>query len=313
MKLSISVDVEANRLFSHRSRYLLLGSCFATNMGNKLLEYRFEGINNPFGILFNPISIAEGLERILYKKYIAKDDLFFYNGLWHSELYHGSYSDADAHNMLARANDILDQSADMLAKAEFLILTFGSSWVYQKEGRVVANCHKLPESVFSRYRLSVDEIVERYVDILGELFSRNPSLKVILTVSPVRYMRDGAFDNSLNKSVLLLAVERLIKLFPNAIYFPAYEIVIDELRDYRFYADDMLHPSSLTQSIIWQRFSSVFFTEETLEMMPKIDKLNKMMGHKILKPHSSEATTLAQKISYAQRQLNDYFAKNGLL
>lgn len=312
MKLTTSVTVPSNRIFSHKSRYMLLGSCFAEHIGENLSKYRFAGINNPFGILFNPMSIAEGLERIINEKYLNENDLFYHNDLWHSDLYHGSYSDTEPKSMLHKLNTELNKAYDWLPKVDFLIITFGSSWVYEREGRVVANCHKLPENQFVRRRLTVDDIVKKYQELFANMFRIAPKAKVIISVSPVRYFRDGAFDNSLNKAVLLLAVEQLTKMFEQLIYFPAYEILLDELRDYRFYADDMIHPSKLTQSIVWQRFSEAFFTEPTLESLPKIEKLHKMLNHNILHRNTKETSHFWAKIEDAKNEVNNYLQNNGL-
>lgn len=312
MKLTTSVTVPSNRIFSHKSRYMLLGSCFAEHIGENLSKYRFVGINNPFGILFNPMSIAEGLECIINEKYLTPSDLFYHNGLWHSDLYHGSYSDTEPKSMLHKLNTELSKAYEWLPKVDFLILTFGSSWVYEREGRVVANCHKLPENQFVRRRLTVDDIVKKYQELFANIFRIAPKVKIIISVSPVRYFRDGAFDNSVNKATLLLAVEQLTKMFEQLIYFPAYEILLDELRDYRFYADDMIHPSKLTQSIVWQRFSEAFFTESTLESLSKIERLHKMLNHSFLHENTNETSRFLAKIDEAKNEINNYLQNNGL-
>ena len=186
MKFTTEVKTPVNKIFSHRSRYMLLGSCFAENMGENLCKYRFEGINNPFGILFNPISIAQGLERILDEKYLTLQDIFRHNGLWHSDLYHSAFSDADPQIVLDRANRQIADAHNILPKTDFLIITFGSSWVYMRDGRVVANCHKLPENNFVRKRLSVSNIIDVYKPLLDRIFRTAPNIKVIISVSPVR-------------------------------------------------------------------------------------------------------------------------------
>lgn len=313
MKLTTSVTVPSNRVFSHKSRYMLLGSCFAEHIGENLSNYRFAGINNPFGILFNPISIADGLERIIAEKHLNEGDLFYHNGLWHSYLYHSSYSHTQPKVMLQKLNTELSKAHEWLPKVDFLILTFGSSWVYEREGIVVANCHKLPENLFTRRRLGVYDIVERYKELLANMFRIAPKAKVIISVSPVRYFRDGAFDNSINKAVLLIAVEQLTKTFEQLIYFPAYEILLDELRDYRFYAEDMIHPSKLTQSIIWKRFGEAFFTEPTLESLPKFEKLHKMLNHNPLHHNTDETSHFWAKIEEAKNEVNNYLQNNGLI
>jgi len=306
MKFTTEVKTPVNKIFSHRSKYMLLGSCFAENMGENLCKYCFEGINNPFGILFNPISIAQGLERILDEKYLTTQDLFRHNGLWHSDLYHSAFSDADPQRVLDRANRQIADAHNILPKTDFLIITFGSSWVYMHKGKVVANCHKLPENNFVRKRLSVSDIVDVYKPLLDRIFRTAPEIKVIISVSPVRYLRDGAVDNSLNKATLLLAVEQLVNTFGRLTYFPAYEILLDELRDYRFYADDMVHPSKMTQNIVWQRFAESFFTDETLDFLPQIDKLHKMLEHNTMHETSDEAVVFKARIENQKSIVNKY-------
>ena len=170
----------------------------------------------------------------------------------------------------------------------------------------MANCHKLPENNFVRKRLSVSDIVDVYKPLLDRIFRTAPEIKVIISVSPVRYLRDGAVDNSLNKATLLLAVEQLVNAFSRLIYFPAYEILLDELRDYRFYADDMVHPSKMTQNIVWQRFVESFFTDETLAFLPQIDKLHKMLEHNTMHEASDEAAVLKARIESQKSIVNKY-------
>lgn len=311
IKLATKVETPVYKMFNHKSGYMLLGSCFAEHIGKRLSDYRFVGINNPFGILFNPMSIADGLERIIAKRHLTEGDIFFHNGLWHSHWYHGCYSDTEPNTMLQRLNDELDKAHDWLPKVDFLILTFGSSWVYEREGRVVANCHKLPENRFVRRRVSIDEIADRYKRLFADLFRVASQARIIISVSPVRYLGQGAFDNSINKATLLLAVEKLTSISDRLIYFPAYEILLDELRDYRFYDDDMIHPSQLTQTIIWQRFSESFFTKETIEILPKFDKLNKMLNHRIMREDSAEIENFISKIEKNKEEIDGYLASCG--
>ncbi|MDR0829970.1 MAG: GSCFA domain-containing protein [Prevotellaceae bacterium] len=282
MKLSTEIKIQQQQIMSRESRFLLIGSCFAENIGRNLKDFRFEGIANPFGIMFNPMSIAQCLEKLLDGNNFEENDLFFYNNLWHSDLHHGSFSSYDKNEALGKINSSFCAAKNLLPKTDFLILTFGSAQVYLKEGRVAANCHKQPENIFTRKYLCVEEIVGKYVDLFEKILKINENIKIILSVSPVRYLRDGAHQNSLNKATLLLAVECLTKIFPQIIYFPAYEILLDELRDYRFFADDLIHPSPLAEKIVWQRFSETFFTEETKNSLSEIEKENKFAAHKPL-------------------------------
>jgi len=250
--------------------------------------------------LFNPASISCALRRIISGKLFEEPELIEHNGLWHSMFHHGDFSDNLKEITLEKINSKIIFAKNLLPKIDFLIITFGSAQVYLQNGKIVANCHKLPENLFERKLLTVSEIFDDYKDLFEKIFEINPNLKVILSVSPVRYLRDGAHQNSINKATLLLAAEQLTQKFDNVIYFPAYEILLDELRDYRFFADDMIHPSAFAEKIIWQKFSECFFTEETKSHIPKIEKLNKMLAHRPINEKSDEYRVFCEKIEELQ-------------
>jgi hypothetical protein len=264
---------------------LFIGSCFAGNMGDKMSEYRFNVDVNPFGVLYNPLSVSSACRLLLNPKPFTEDDLFFYDGMYHSFAHHGRFSDVSAGKCLSGINESLSRAAAYLRKTSRLIVTFGTAYVYRQKsgGAVVANCHKLPESDFIRERLSVDEVTNEWSVLLNELWRGNPSLKVIFTVSPVRHWKDGAHLNQISKSTLLLAEQALAEQYPGQVlYFPAYELMMDELRDYRFYAEDMIHPSSQAIRYIWERFCDTCMDGETLSYMKEIDEINKRLNHKSL-------------------------------
>jgi len=296
------IDIPKNPLISPKSSFLLFGSCFAENIGKNLLDLNFAGEKNPFGILFNPASISCALQRIIDEKLFDETELIERNGLWHSMFHHGEFSSNSKEITLEKINSKIISAKRMLPKIDFLIITFGSAQVYLQNGKVVANCHKLPEKLFERKFLSISEIFDDYKKLFEKIFEINPNLKVILSVSPVRYLRDGAHQNSINKATLLLAVEQLTREFENVIYFPAYEILLDELRDYRFFADDMIHPSAFAEKIIWQKFSECFFSEETKKHIPKIEVLNKMLSHRPINDKSDEYKVFCEKIEVLKRK-----------
>ncbi|WP_336527015.1 GSCFA domain-containing protein, partial [Bacteroides acidifaciens] len=207
----------------------------------------------------------------------------------HSPMHHGSFSASTPEKTLQNINDRLRQAFQTMQQLDWLMLTFGTAYVYeQKEtGKVVANCHKLPENNFNRRLLLADEIVDEYTSLIISLAARNPNLKILFTVSPIRHIRDGMHANQLSKSTLLLAIDRLQQLFPQHVfYFPSYEIVLDELRDYRFYADDMLHPSPLAVRYLWGRFSETFFSADTKQIMAEIEDIRRDLAHKPFHPGS---------------------------
>ena len=221
---------------SHAERILLMGSCFAENMGRLLAENKFRVDMNPFGILYNPLSVSTALVEILKGKVYQEKDLFLYKECWHSPMHHGLFSASSSEEVLEKINTRLSQAHRSVHELDWLMLTFGTAYVYeQKETRqVVSNCHKLPESCFNRRILSVDEIVNEYTSLITSMVARNSHLKVLFTVSPIRHIRDGMHANQLSKSTLLLAIDRLQQLFPDHVfYFPSYEIVLDELREDR--------------------------------------------------------------------------------
>lgn len=282
MEFRTIIPIKPQPVADHNTKFMLLGSCFAENIGQKLLDYRFRCDVNPFGVLYNPISIAQSLERLAAKQSFTFAELFEYDGLWHSWAHHGSFSDPAAEKALEKIQLRFDTTANHLEQTDLLIITFGSAWVYEFEGQVVANCHKVPNNRFVRRRLTVDEITTRYTQLFDTLRQANPHLKVLLSVSPIRYLRNAATENQTSKAILLLAAEKLCQTVPNTAYFPAYEIVLDELRDYRFFADDMIHPSATAIAYVWERFSQAYFTPETLALLPEIDKKNKQAAHRPL-------------------------------
>lgn len=274
---------------SYADRMVLMGSCFAENIGERLENDKFRVDNNPFGTLYNPASIAEGLRRLLRPESLTASDLFEHEGSYHSFAYHSRFSAATAEEALRQMNERLLSSAQQLREATRLILTWGTAYVYRlrSDGRIVANCHKLPEQRFVRERLSVEAIVEEWRLLLTTLWSQCPNLKLICTVSPIRHWKDGAHANQLSKATLLLALDALQAEFPDRIsYFPAYEILLDELRDYRFYADDMLHPSALAVDYIAGRFAQTYFDPETLKARDAWHKLRQAIAHRPLQPES---------------------------
>ena len=271
---------------------MLMGSCFTENIGQKLLDLKFKVDINPFGILYNPESIATSLKILLAKRTFSENDLFSDHGLWNSYYHHSRFSDIDRDVSLRKINDRITSSNEFLKSANFLVLTYGTAWVYELKntGQIVSNCHKVPASEFKRFRLGVNEITDVYRELLEQIWQLNPDLKVIFTVSPIRHWKDGATENQLSKATLLLAVDQLIRGFGNqaCAYFPSYEIVMDELRDYRFYAEDMLHLSPVATDYIFERFSKVMITKESMNISKSVLKVRKAFEHRPVNSKSME-------------------------
>ena len=232
-----------------------LGSCFADEIGSRLQEGDFFIELNPFGTLYNPASIASGLRRLMEDRPIEKGDLVKHEGYWHSWHHHGSFSHTTAAATLTACNSRIHRAHRNLASAKLLMVTFGSAWIFEHEGQVVANCHKVPPQEFVRRRMTVDDIVSLWHPLLDELHTLYPTLTVLFSVSPIRHMADGAHGNQLSKSTLLLAIDELVARHDTfTVYYPAYELVLDELRDYRYFGPDMCHPSTLAVDIVWEHF-----------------------------------------------------------
>lgn len=274
----------------YQHKISMLGSCFTENIGLKLENLKFQIDQNPFGIIYNPESIATSLSRLIDNQLYAEHDLFEQNGIWGSFDHHSRFSSVDIKNTLEKINSRLSYSSQHLKNATYLLITFGTAWVYErkKTGKTVSNCHKFPASDFKRFRLGSNDIAERYQHLLTELWKFNSNLKILFTVSPIRHWKDGAIENQLSKSSLLLAVDHLVKSFgkEKCAYFPSYEIMMDELRDYRFYAPDLLHLNESAIEHIWNKFYNSVFTNETKAIVKDVMKLNKAKGHRVLNSKS---------------------------
>lgn len=295
MQLSTPIDITPHRLIDYSRPFLLLGSCFSEHIGQRLLQSRFPVCVNPFGVLYNPQSILQALQRLWDNKPFTADELVHAGGLWHSFMHHGSFSSADADTTLQHINSAYSQSALRMADTKTYLITFGSSWVYEYEGKVVANCHKMPQKAFTQRRLTVDEIVLPWKQMIAQIQAQVPDAEFLFTVSPMRYREHGPLAAGTNKAVLLLAVEQLTQQ-PGVHYFPSYEIMMDELRDYRFYAADMIHPSDVAVEYIWERFKATQLTREAQTLLPRIEHLTKQLAHRPLHPDSDESRRFQQKL-----------------
>ncbi len=303
MKLYTTIDIaSAEKKIGYSDKVLLLGSCFADNIGAKFGEYYFQTTVNPYGTLYNPASIAKAISGI--GNGVSDIGFVEHNGFWHSLSHHGSFSRADKEDLVRACEQSRVQLREALQQASIMIITFGTAWVYEYEDKVVANCHKLPANRFVRRRMTVDEIVEIWQPILAAM----PDKHLIFTVSPIRHVKDGLHENQISKAILLQAVDRLTaKQLDTPIgglsYFPAYEIMLDELRDYRFYAEDMVHPSQVAVDYIWQRFVDTYMTADTQNEMRTLHQLWRDRHHRFLHPDSPEAQQFAAHIKTRLQQL----------
>jgi hypothetical protein len=284
MKFRTEVEIpEFPKKMGYRHPSLMVGSCFAENIGTYFLDRCLPVMVNPFGILYNPISIANSLELLISEKKFTAQDLFYSNGLYHSFSHHSRFSDSNSAHMLDNINNQATEATQLLKNAGHLFLTFGTAWVFQHQAssKIVSNCHKLPSATFYRYRLTVSQIVETWVSLIGQLRQLNPNLHLVFTVSPIRHLKDGAHENQLSKSTLLMALETLHAQLGNDLvsYFPSYELLLDELRDYRFYAADMTHPSEVATEFIREKFVASLLDQEARNIASEVAKLLPALRH----------------------------------
>ncbi len=269
----------AEHLYRHADGITLWGSCFASELAEYLEQDLYSVCRSPYGVMYNPLSIARGLTEVLEGVPPSGESLFCHDGLWHSYMHHGAFSSEEQSEALVRMREAFESGREELLGSRLLVITLGTAYVYTtKAGEIVNNCHKLPASLFERRRVSVDEVVSALGQALSQWQALCPDLRVILTVSPIPHYADGAHESRLSKSVLLLAVDELTRL-PQVDYFPSYEIMHDELRDYRFYREDYAHPSQQAVDYIMQRFATTYLAPEP---DPEWDKLRRLLRHKPL-------------------------------
>ena len=262
--------------------FLAIGSCFAERIGQRLIQSRLNALVNANGILYNPYSMSTAIRRLLDNNAWTRDDLIEFDGCWHSPEHHGQFSDIDGDSCLLRINERFAQARLHLERTDVLILTFGTSFVYflRRSGQPVANCHRMPADWFERRGVGASEIVEAYHMLIGQLLELRPDLTVILTVSPVRHLRDDACDNQLSKAQLIVAAQALAEAYTAVHYFPAYEIVMDDLRDYRFYEADMVHPNDVAIAYIWEKFRCWCFADGTDDYFAAVADLHQRLSHR---------------------------------
>ena len=285
MQLTTKTELPTGEtVISHKDNIILIGSCFADNIGNRLCSMKFRTDCNPFGVQYNPMSIASVLERVASGEPFKEDspELFLHNSQWHSIMHHGSFSRKDKDELIRNINHALSHAHETAKKCDVAIITFGTAFVYSRksDNRIVGNCHKLPERDFDRRMLDTDTIVEKFSHVISLYKSINKDIRFIFTVSPIRHMRDGAHGNQKSKGTLLLAIDEIIERNSNCFYFPAYEIMLDELRDYRFYADDMVHPSSMAVEYIWECFGKCYFNSNTTTLNSCIEEVARGLSHR---------------------------------
>jgi hypothetical protein len=273
----------------HHQKLLLIGSCFTENIGNKLRHLKFSALENPNGILFNPASITSSLTSYIENKQYTAEELFYQNESWNSWQHHSRFSHPDKETCVAVINQSQQTAHTFLKKADWILVTLGSAFVYELVTKeVVANCHKVPTDKFNKKLLTANEITNMLRNSMDKLFAFNPHIKVIFTISPVRHLRDGFVENNRSKAMLIQAVHQLVSEQEKAFYFPAYELVIDDLRDYRFYAEDMVHPNYAATNYVWEKFITTCIDERAQQLMKEINIINAAKSHKPFNPTSAQ-------------------------
>ena len=289
-------------------RIMLVGSCFTEHVYNYLVGSKFCALQNPNGILFNPSSIAKALSRYVENKHLSSNELFEQNSLWNHWDFHSSLSCPSQEESLLRINETISSAHSFLMHAQWLIVTVGSAYVYELNGdQIVANCHKMPASVFTKRLLDPEEIISTYVALIDQLKQFNNSLNIIFTISPVRHLRDGFVENNRSKAVLIHAVDKLTRQHEHLHYFPSYELVVDDLRDYRFYAEDMVHPNYQSTRYVWEKFCTAAINGRSREVMKELDQLNMAFHHKPLHPDSAEHIKFKKKYKEIAQSLSVRF------
>lgn len=301
LRTEVSLPSSADRI-SYSTPVMFIGSCFAGEIGYRMASGKLKVLTNPHGTLFNPFSVASALDRFASEYIYDETDIYQHNDRYLSLNHHTSFSSYERDVLIRRLNDVSRTTSTFLREASFLFVTFGTSAVFtlRETSAIVANCHKLPSSLFDRRQATCAEISGRWRQTLDRLVEVNPGLKVWFTVSPVRHLAEGAHANQLSKAHLLMAVEELMSHRSVAGYFPAYELFMDEMRDYRFYASDMVHPSETAIDFVWEKFSRVFFDSPVLRLWSEAERITRAMAHRISGGKNETApfaTAMLEKIS----------------
>jgi len=309
---------KSNFLIDYNSKIVSLGSCFAENIAEKLDYFKFENTCNPFGIIFNPVSIEKIIHKAVNQELFTEKDIFFHNERWHCFDVHSDLSNMNKEELLNDLNQLLQSTKQQLQEATHIIITYGTSWVYRNiaTNQIVANCHKVPQAAFSKEILSVETIEKSIQNTMNFIQKINPNVSFIFTVSPVRHLKDGFVENQLSKAHLISAIHQILKISigvppsgAEGAYFPSYEIMMDELRDYRFYAEDMIHPNTVAIDYIWERFSETTISEESHSIMKEVETIQKGLQHRPFNPNSESHQQFLSKLQDKITRLQKRFPK----
>lgn len=316
MKLQTQIPLEkqSNNQIDYNSNVLLLGSCFVEHMGKKLEYFKFQNFQNPFGILFHPKAIETLIVNVINRKVYSENDVFLHNEQWHCFDAHSKLSNTSKEDLLADLNLAIKSTNKQISKSTHIIITLGTAWVYNhiETNKIVANCHKVPQKQFIKELMSVDAVFESLKNILELIKSVNTEASIIFTVSPVRHVKDGFVENTQSKAHLISAMHQVLNqkssiVNRQSLYFPSYEIMMDELRDYRFYNEDMLHPNQVAINYIWKKFQSVWISKEASKTMGNVDTIQKGLLHTPFNPNSELHIKFLQSLESKVKILQSQF------
>ncbi|MEN3325003.1 GSCFA domain-containing protein [Mariniflexile soesokkakense] len=310
LQTKIPLQKQSNNLIDYHSNILLLGSCFVENIGEKLSYFKFQNLENPFGILFQPKAIETLVLNAINQKEYSEKDIFFHNEQWHCLDAHSKLSNPSKEVLLSNLNYSNESIIQQINNSTHIIITLGTAWAYRflESNQLVANCHKVPQKQFAKELLSVETIAQSLETIVRAIKSVNSKMSIIFTVSPVRHIKDGFVENTQSKAHLITSIHQFLNQKSSIVnrqssYFPSFEIMMDELRDYRFYTEDMLHPNQTAINYIWERFQEVWISNEALQTMIRVDEVQKGLKHKPFNPNSEAHQKFLHTLEEKQIQL----------
>ena len=308
LQTKIPLPKQAKNLIDYNSKILLIGSCFVENIGQKFDYYKFQNLQNPFGILFHPLALENLITNVINEKVYNEDDIFHYNEQWHCYNAHSKLSSSLKDELLDNLNESINITSKQLKNTTHIVITLGTAWVYRHidKDEIVANCHKIPQKKFVKELLSVNAISESLDAIIKLIRTVNLQASILFTISPVRHIKEGFVQSTLSKSHLIAAVHQVVEPRKKVFYFPAYEIILDELRDYRFYNEDMVHPNQIAVNYIWEKFMSVWVSEDALNVMEDINLIQKGLQHR---PFNSSSIAHQKFLNNIKEKKNDIQSK----
>ncbi|HEX2608464.1 MAG TPA: GSCFA domain-containing protein [Flavisolibacter sp.] len=311
-------ELEVKKLpepITHADQLFLIGSCFTENIGEKLRRHKFSVLENPNGILFNPVSVAEALTDYIEQNEVTEAQLFHHNEGWHSWKHHSRFSGITPQEAVEKINAATREAHAFLKKADQVLITLGSAWIYTltekalngRPGTVAANNHKAPADWFYKRLMHPEEVLKVLDNVIHRLFLFNPKLRIIFTISPVRHLREGMVENNRSKAVLIQTIHHLVDKFNKLYYFPAYELVIDDLRDYRFYAEDLVHPNYFATQYVWEKLVSACMDDTTQKLLEEIAGINRAFQHRPFNPESEQHKTFLRSYYEKTVQLSEKY------